>query len=263
MKHFTSLISQIFGKFANYEFPNLLQQYINKTYIKIFDINLDEFPNNYTSLNKLFTRELKTKRELESGFISPSDAKVSAKGEIKDSTAFQIKNMPYSTKSLLSSFTKDEKQIIENGSFLNLYLSPKDYHHYHVPTDMQILKAVHNPGKFYPVNFKFLRKKVNLFIENERVTLLCKTPENKHFFMVFVAALNVGEMIFKFDERLEKNINSQMPSIFTYESLSLKKGDELGYFKMGSTIVLLCEKDLFSPCINENDKVKFGSKIGD
>lgn len=263
MRHLTSLVSQIFGKFADYKFPSLVQNFINKTYIKTFDINLDEFENNFSSLNSLFTRELKLKRDLEDGFISPSDAKVSQFGIIKNNTAFQIKNMPYDTEKLLYSFTQNERQMLENGAFLNLYLSPKDYHHYHVPTDMQILKAVHNPGKFFPVNFKFLNKKLNLFIENERITLLCKTPENRHFFMVFVAALNVGKMIFKFDERLEKNINRESPSVFVYESLNLKKGDELGYFKMGSTIVLLFEKDLFSPCVNTNENVKFASKIGD
>ncbi len=96
---------------------------------------------------------------------------------------------------------ESSKEAIRNGSYVNFYLSPRDYHRYHVPLDMQVIKAVHIPGKLYPVNIPTLKNKVDLFIENERVVLECLSTNGKRFFLVLVGALNVGQMEVAFNRR--------------------------------------------------------------
>jgi transcription antitermination factor NusG len=89
---------------------------------------------------------------------------------------------------------------------MNFYLSPKDYHRYHAPCDFKLLKLIHVPGKLYPVNLKYLKKEFELFVQNERVILECER-DGKIFYMVFVGALNVGQMVFEFENRVETNTN--------------------------------------------------------
>ena len=265
----TSLISRLFGRFASKSFPSFFQTIINKTYTALMHVDLKEFqsPQSYKTLNALFTRQLITPRSFdtaESIFISPCDSFISACGKITDNTALQIKGHSYCVPTLLGDYCalKTKKRLNE-GTYLNFYLSPKDYHRYHVPVDMRIAKAIHIPGKLYPVNFTWLRKVEGLFSENERVVLECYTQENKLFYMVFVGALNVGKMCFTFDERIQTNAKVSLQQCYMYENLTLKKGDELGHFQMGSTIVMLFEKESFTCNVPENMSIRFGMSLGE
>jgi len=105
---------------------------------------------------------------------------------------------------------------------------------------------VHIPGKFYPVNFPSLKKRLNLFIENERVVLQCETMEGKRFYMVLVSALNVGVMKVSFEPRIQTNADVSTEQVYEFQDLYLDKGDDFGCFEMGSTIVILSEKGMFS-----------------
>lgn len=245
----SSCASRVFGSFASKKFPKVLQVCINKTYVKLMKVDLSECLDvtSYSSLNALFTRKLEVKREFidkEDEFISPCDAFISECGDIKEQKALQIKGFEYRVRELLSDFiSKATKDRLIGGKYINFYLSPKDYHRYHVPIDMQVKKAIHIPGKLYPVNFKWLNKIAELFVENERVVLECYTKDKKLFFMVFVGALNVGKMKFVFDKSINTNAKSTKEKLYMYDELWLKKGDELGRFEMGSTIVMLFEKD--------------------
>jgi len=266
-KHITSLISQNFGKFASYEFEPKYQEIINKSYVKLMGLDMSEFeePTSYKTLNKLFTRELKKPREFSKDskdFISPCDSWISELGNINDTDALQIKGMRYDTQGVLGEhFTQDEKDIIKDGQFINFYLSPKDYHRYHIPCDLTVLKAVHIPGKFYPVNLKSLKTRVNLFEENERVVILCETSNKKRFYMVLVSALNVGVMRVSFAPQIQTNADATKSQVYNFGNIKLKKGDDFGCFEMGSTIVILAEKDMLELTIKQNDNVKFGQTI--
>jgi phosphatidylserine decarboxylase len=249
-KHITSLISQNFAKFANKEFPTWFQNIVNKSYVSLMGLDMSEFNDatSYKTLNALFTRRLNNDREFsldEKDFISPCDSLISECGELKKDYALQIKGMKYSSDELLGEhFTQDEKELIHDGSFINFYLSPKDYHRYHIPIDLEVLKVVHIPGKLYPVNFPSLRNKVNLFIENERVVLKCKSANDKIFYMVLVGALNVGVMQVAFEPNIKTNVDAQNSTMYEYNDMKLKKGDDFGCFEMGSTIVILAQKDM-------------------
>ncbi len=259
----SSCFSRIFGSFASKEFCPFVQKMINKTYVKLMKVDLSDFSSaeEYSTLNALFTRALKTPREIESNedeLISPCDAFISECGDIEEQKALLIKGHSYRVRNFLGDYVlKSQKDRLIEGKYLNFYLSPKDYHRYHAPLDMQIKKAVHIPGKLYPVNFTWLKKIPELFIENERVILECYTKEEKLFYMVFVGALNVGKMQFIFDHNIQTNVKSGKEQPYMYENLYLKKGDELGRFEMGSTIIMLFEKDMVELTCKSDNPIKF------
>lgn len=266
-KHMTSALSQAFGKFANKEFAKPIQNFINSSYVKIMGLDMSEFhdPHTYKSLNSLFTRRLREPRvySLDSeDFISPCDSLITECGELKNEYALQIKGMRYKSDELLGEhFSKEEKELINNGTFINFYLSPKDYHRYHMPTNLKVLKAVHIPGKFFPVNIPSLKKRVNLFIENERVVLLCESASKKRFYIVLVSALNVGVMQVSFEPKIKTNADAQKSSVYNYENLYLNKGDDFGCFEMGSTIVILAQKEMLELSVKAGEDVKYAQNI--
>lgn len=265
--HITNKISQYFHKFAQTEFPSAIQNVINNGYVKLLGLDMSEFrdPSSYKTLNALFTRALVAPRKFDMSldtFISPADSFVSEAGDMEAHTALQIKGMSYCVKELFTSNISDENiSKIEHGNFMNFYLSPKDYHRYHSVYSAQILKLIHVPGKLYPVNFKYLNKQESLFVENERVIVECKTSANKLYYMVFVGALNVGKMVFDFEPAVETNIEGQSVKVYEYEDLHIKKGECMGHFKMGSTVLLFWEKDMVNLEDLVNKKVNFTDTI--
>ncbi len=266
-RHITSAISQNFGKFASKEFSSWFQNIVNKSYVGLMGLDMSDFrsPSSYKTLNALFTRKLNEDRKYstcENDFISPCDSLISDCGSLDKNYALQIKGMQYSSDELLGkNFTQEEKNSIHDGEFINFYLSPKDYHRYHIPCDLKVLRAVHIPGKLYPVNLPSLRNKTNLFIENERVVLMCESASGKTFYMVLVGALNVGVMQVSFEPKIKTNANAFEQSVYNYENIELKKGDDFGCFEMGSTIVILAQKDMleFEDLTGQN--VKYGQTI--
>ncbi len=263
--HITNLLSQYFGKFAKTKFPSFIQKIINSSYVKLMKLDMSEFKNakHYKTLNELFTRELVIKREINSSeniFISPTDSLVTECGELKKDIALQIKGMQYSVEELLTYYCRDNYNKIENGQFMNFYLSPKDYHRYHSPIDFKLKKLIHVPGKLYPVNLKYLNKEFELFVQNERVILECES-EGKLFYMVFVGALNVGQMVFTFEPQVETNKDTKEIKVYNYDNIEIQKADCLGYFKMGSTVVMIWEKDFVTVENLLNQNIKFGQKI--
>ncbi|MEA1915114.1 MAG: phosphatidylserine decarboxylase [Campylobacterota bacterium] len=267
--HITNRISRIFGKFASKPFPSVVQNIINYGYVKLLGLDMREFkrPSQYKSLNALFTRALISPRDIdmsEQNFVSPADSFISEAGTLKRSTLMQIKGMDYNVSELLTQHI-DSNNInkVEDGAFMNFYLSPKDYHRYHASYACKVKKLIHVPGVLYPVNFTYLRKEKDLFVQNERVILECETNDGKLFYMVFVGALNVGEMVFEFEPRVETNTNQQDVKVYEYENQTLEKGDCIGWFKMGSTVVMVWEKDLISLNDLVNKKVNFGTIVAD
>ena len=249
-KHITNKISNIFHKFAQTEFPTVIQNIINSGYVKILGLDMSEFnsPSSYKTLNELFTRALNTPREFDhslNNFICPADSFVTEAGKIEDYKALQIKGMSYSVKELLTDKISDENfSKMIDGDFMNFYLSPKDYHRYHNIYNAKATKLIHVPGKLYPVNIPYLNKQDDLFIENERVVLECVTDDGKLFYMVYVGALNVGKMVFDFEPAVETNSDAREVKVYEYEDLQIAKAQCLGHFKMGSTVLVFWEKDM-------------------
>ena len=267
--HITNTISNYFEKFASYEFPKPIQAFINNGYVKILGLDMSEFhtPSSYKNLNALFTRELIAPKNREynqskDDFICVADSFITAQGDLSKNSVLQIKGMEYNIDKLLTDKIDDEnKQKIHDGKYMNFYLSPKDYHRYHSPYGFYLKKLIHVPGKLYPVNFKYLNKQTDLFIENERVIAECETDEGKIFYMVYVGALNVGKMVFIHEPKIETNNDSSEIKVYEYEDLYIKKGECMGYFKMGSTVLVFWEKDMVELEELENQKVRFTQQI--
>ncbi len=266
-RHITSLISQNFGKFASKEFSPWFQKIVNSSYVGLMGLDMSEFApsGTYKSLNALFTRKLREDRKYSqdtNDFISPCDSFIPECGTLDKDYALQIKGMQYKADDFIGSeFTQKQKNEIHDGTFINFYLSPKDYHRYHMPMDLKILKAVHVPGKFYPVNIPSLRKRLNLFIENERVVIHCETMGGKRFFMVLVSALNVGVMQVSFESKIQTNAVATTPQAYEFDNLFMKKGDDFGCFEMGSTIIILAEKGMLDLDVKAGEDVKYAQTI--
>jgi len=266
-KHFTSVISNVFGKFASKRFPSIIQHMINASYVKLMGLDMSEFraPATYETLNALFTRALEVERPMpkaKRALISGVDALVTDYGTIKEGKAYQIKGMSYSIGKLFGEYHKEAASWVEGGEFMNFYLSPKDYHRYHMPFDLKIHALTHIPGKLYPVNFPLLRNKKDLFIENERVIIECEDDKGRMHILVLVGALNVGKMIVTFEPRVQTNSDIREPQHYRYEDLYLKRGELFGWFEMGSTILTFSQKGAIVPQVAINQKVRFGEVIG-
>ena len=266
MAHYSNWISQQFGRFASKTFTPWFQKIINRTYVRLMDLEMCEFERaeSYQSLNALFTRHLKAPRTFSSDasdMIAPCDALVSERAQIDGALAMQIKGMHYNVDALLGTeIDEASRKRVRGGDYINFYLSPRDYHRYHIPCDTQILKAVYIPGKLYPVNMPALRNIASLFVENERVVLECESA-GKRFFMVMVGALNVGKMQIAFEPQIQTNATVDTVQCYTYENLWQSKGDDFGCFEMGSTIVILSEKGLFEYQVSCGEKVRYGETI--
>lgn len=220
-------------------------------------------PDTYPSLNALFTRELIVPRSINPNdtLISPVDSVVTEVDIISQGKCYQIKDMSYDIASLLGE--NYDSTVLEGGSYANFYLSPRDYHRYHAPCDVTIKSITHIPGKLYPVNTIFLNKIDGLFAQNERIIMETNTAYEKKLFIVLVGALNVGKMDIAFDKTIQTNASAKSVRYTTYENLFLKKGELIGWFEMGSTVLLFSEKDGLVFDLQASQKVSFGEKIGE
>ncbi len=265
-RHYTAVVSLLFGKFAGKAFPASIQRVINKSYVSLMGLDMHEFkdPTEYPTLNALFTRAFEVDRTIiedENIMIAPADSLVTDFGTIREGQAYQIKGMEYQIEELFGykHFGKAEK--LEGGEFINFYLSPKDYHRYHMPMDLVVKSLTHIPGKLYPVNMPLLRNKPNLFIENERVVIDCVDGRGFVHILILVGALNVGKMVVTFEEQVKTNSDIREPQHYAYTNISLKKGELFGWFEMGSTILTFSQKGAIVPEVSLNQKISFGEKI--
>jgi len=266
-KHYTSVISHYFGKFASKSFSSPIQNFINQSYVKLMGLDMSAFeaPSSYPTLNKLFTRAFVTPPALpedKNALVSGVDALITDAGTITEGKAYQIKGMSYDIERLFGEYHRDLASKVEGGEFINFYLSPKDYHRYHMPMTLKILSLTHIPGKLYPVNFPLLRNMQDLFIENERVVIECEDEKGRTQVLVLVGALNVGKMVVTFEENIRTNSEIRAPKHYTYENLTLERGELFGWFEMGSTILTFSEKGSIFPEVAINQKVSFTDVLG-
>lgn len=252
----TLIISKLFEYFSHFRFYTPIQVFINRTYIKLFNISLDEFDTiqSYKSLNSLFIRSLIKDRDysLDNNIlISPSDGVITECGKCINGIAMQIKGKQYSVADFIYHELGDEYD------YINIYLSPKDYHRFHAPTDLIIKKIRFVKGALYPVNNIALKNIDNLFSKNKRVILECIDTKGDNFFIIAIGALNVGRI----QIHMAPNIINQKDNIeIDIDNIKINKGDEIGYFEMGSTIVMITTKWCYNA---ESDKsIRYGDNIG-
>jgi phosphatidylserine decarboxylase len=207
--------------------------------VALFSLDLSECApiESYRNLQELFTRKLNIPRtnKKPGKFISPVDGVVRQFGQL-DNTLLRIKGKKYDLKTLTG------EDDVPNGEFINLYLSPKNYHRFHAPCDIKILNKTLIPGKLYPVNSLFQWLKV--YTKNKRVVLKCQTKNKKLMYLVFVGAMNVGNII-------------------VHTQNKFRQGDEIGYFELGSSVIIITEENTLDFCdLKINQQIRYGDEIG-
>jgi len=211
------------------------------------DMNEAENPDiaSYKSFNEFFTRPLKAGvRPLAAAdFVCPVDGAISQFGSIDDHHILQAKGHRFTTTELVGGDAALAAQF-RHGSFANLYLSPKDYHRLHMPCDGRLTRMIYVPGALFSVNPTTARGVPNLFARNERVVCVFESPEHGPFVLVLVGATIVGSMATVWHGVVNPTRTNKV-SEWNYEDqdIVLKKGEEMGRFLLGSTIVMLFRQD--------------------
>jgi len=242
------LLTIVAGKLANYEGGNLTT-FVIGWFIKRYNVNMSEAaePNvsAYKTFNSFFTRALKQglRPLAQARFICPVDAAVSQFGNIKADQIFQAKGHSYSTAVLLAGYPDDAKRY-ENGYFACLYLSPRDYHRVHMPCNGVLQRMTYVPGDLFSVNPATAQGVPSLFARNERVVCEFSSVQHGNFVMVLVGATIVGSMATVWHGIVNPPRIGHIER-FNYENknITLSQGDEMGRFLLGSTVVMLFEKD--------------------
>ncbi len=245
-----------------------------RCFSKLFRVNLAEAvqpsPESYATFNDFFTRSLKPElRPLSQGqhtLASPVDGTVSQCGPINAGRIVQAKGHDYSVLELLGG-KPQYADYFSNGQFITLYLSPRDYHRIHMPLDGKLLTQLHIPGRLFSVAGHTARTVPRLFARNERVVALFDTDFGK-LAMVLVGAINVAaiETVWA---GLVTPPKGRTISEKTYAAvdapLAYRKGEEMGRFNMGSTVILLMERPChFLPAKSRAEaSVKLGEKLAD
>jgi phosphatidylserine decarboxylase len=204
----------------------------------------------FNSFNAFFTRELrKGVRPIALGenvITSPVDGAISQIGPISGGRIVQAKGRHYSVVELLGGDEGLAEQF-EQGQFATIYLSPKDYHRIHMPMTGTLTKMAYIPGKLFSVNPRTARTVPNLFARNERVVTVFDTDQGP-IVMVLVGAIFVGSMETVWSGQITPPYGRQI-QYWNYsgeEAITLQKGQEMGRFNMGSTVVILLPKQAAS-----------------
>ncbi|MFD1109732.1 archaetidylserine decarboxylase [Pseudoroseomonas ludipueritiae] len=214
-------------------------------FVARYGVDMNEAENadlaSYKSFNEFFTRPLKAGiRPLAAAdFVCPVDGAISQFGAIDDHHILQAKGHRFTTTELVGGDATLAAQF-RHGSFANLYLSPKDYHRLHMPCDGRLMRMIYVPGTLFSVNPTTARGVPRLFARNERVVCVFESPEHGPFVMVLVGATVVGSMATVWHGVVNSKRGNQL-SEWTYadQDILLKKGEEMGRFLLGSTIVML------------------------
>ena len=236
-------ITALAGKLASANAGRLTTSVI-KWFVKRYQVNMDEAEQpditSYESFNDFFTRPLKkgARRITKADFICPVDGAISQFGDIKADQIFQAKGHQYSTLAMLAG-DKTLAARFQNGHFATLYLSPKDYHRIHMPCDGTLKSMTYVPGDLFSVNPTTAQGVPGLFARNERV--ICEF-DSAHgvFVLILVGATIVGSMATVWHGVVNPpRLGSVNTWTYEKQSISLKQGEEMGRFLLGSTVVML------------------------
>ncbi|MDE2077820.1 MAG: phosphatidylserine decarboxylase [Burkholderiales bacterium] len=234
-----------------------------------YGVNMDEAANpdfsTYPTFNEFFTRPLKAgvRPLANTALVSPVDGAISQLGPIKKDQIFQAKGHHYSTRALVGGDAKLAAEF-EDGTFATIYLSPKDYHRIHMPCDGRLTRMIYVPGDLFSVNPATARGVPGLFARNERVVCVFETATGP-FVLTLVGATIVGSMATVWHGVVNPPRTRKVREWrYDDQNIVLKKGDEMGRFLLGSTVVLLFPKEghvQFNPSWEAARPVRMGEAM--
>ena len=255
------------GKLAGMHAGGLTTRVI-KWFVGRYGVNMDEAANpdvsSYPSFNEFFTRALRDGvRPLdEAELVSPVDGAISQFGPIVRDQIFQAKGHAYSTTALVGG-DAELAAGFRDGSFATLYLSPRDYHRIHMPCDGRLTRMIYVPGELFSVNPTTARGVPGLFARNERVVCVFESAFGP-FVLVLVGATIVGSMATVWHGVVNPPRSAEVRE-WRYEDkdIQLKKGEEMGRFLIGSTVVMLLPKPRvkFNPAWAAGAAVRMGEAM--
>lgn len=258
--------SRAFGAFTRLNIPPFTR-WARSAFARYYKLNMaeSEYPlSHYKNIGELFIRRLKPGARIidNAEIVSPVDGVLSQTGTFDDGkqTLIQTKGKFYELKDLL----RDDEMAarFEEGAFATIYLAPFNYHRIHSPVKGDLVDASYCPGTLWPVNAGSVERVEGLFCINERLTSRIRLEDGSEILVVKVGATNVGRIgvVYSDDllvnagklDRSKKRLDWQPTGNFHFE-----KGDELGRFEMGSTVILIVDKK-----IRERHPDLFKSRLG-
>jgi len=236
------------GRFANAR-AGCLTTAVIRWFVNYYNVNMQEANEpdieKYATFNDFFTRSLRADARplAPADFLCPIDGAVSQLGQIQGDQIFQAKGHLYSTAALLGGDTALAAKF-QNGNFVTLYLSPKDYHRVHMPCEGKLKRMIYVPGALFSVNPVTARGVPNLFTRNERVICEFESSQMGSFVLVLIGATIVGSMATVWHGVVNPPRTDEIRTWeYADENIVLKKGEEMGRFLLGSTVVMLFPKD--------------------
>jgi phosphatidylserine decarboxylase len=240
-------------------------------FTRIYGINMQEAEHesgkSYNSVNAFFTRALKAgARPIDQdpeAIVSPVDGTVSESAPIRDQQIIQAKGREYSVLELLGG-DKALAEQFKDGDFSTIYLSPKDYHRIHMPCDGRLVSMRHVPGRLFSVNPRTTRSVPRLFARNERVINIFET-EFGPMALIMVGAIFVSSMETVWHGEVNTTRRGNIRQWEYDGSLKLAKGDEMGRFNMGSTVILLYPQGAVeqNALMESGQALRLGQRIAD
>jgi phosphatidylserine decarboxylase len=260
------LLCRLTGRLSDLRLPKVLLARVIRAYARVYGVDLSEAelpPESYRSFNDFFTRRLAAGRRVitrQPGcVVSPSDSQLSTIGEApRDGRLEQVKGRGYSIEALLGS-AEDARPFV-TGVHATLYLSPAMYHRVHSPVDGRIRSWRYLPGRLFPVNRAGVRSIPGLFTRNERVAVFIDTDAHGPVAVVLVGASNVGRVSLAFTD-LVTNRGARAGDVVPRGPITLCRGDELGTFNLGSTVVLLVADPALVPAAAKGELVRVGQPL--
>jgi len=264
------LLSRFGGWLANCEIPRV-KNYLIRYFLNRYIVNLQEAeesnPYHYPSFNAFFTRTLRMDvRPIAihgNALISPADGTVSQIGDIDDGAMIQAKGHTFSVTDLLGG-NIEVAATFQSGHFLTVYLAPQDYHRVHIPVDGTLTKMIYVPGRLFSVNTQTTQVVPNLFARNERVIILFNTSVGK-VAVILVGAMIVGSIETVWAGTITPFSRRCLIHQWDYDNpIDFKRGDEIGHFKFGSTVIVLLEQKAiqWNAEIVPTQSVRMGQALG-
>ncbi len=245
-----------------------------RSFIRLFDVDMNDAvapdAGSYHNFNDFFTRPLKPSArpfpKNADGIISPVDGRVSQAGHISGERLIQAKGCNYTLEALLGG-NADQVAQFANGEFATLYLSPRDYHRIHMPCPGRLLETTYIPGRLFSVAPHTVRALPGLFTRNERLVCLFDTPLGP-MALIMVGAIFVSCMETVWggivNPRMGLKLEQTVFGSSGAASIALDRGEEMGRFNMGSTVILLFAENRmdWSVELQTGSPVRLGQVIG-
>ncbi|MBT8077110.1 MAG: phosphatidylserine decarboxylase [Gammaproteobacteria bacterium] len=266
-KHFITAIVYRLTRIRLRSFKNLLIRAFAKTYGVDTDEAADAVPEGYADFNAFFTRSLKpgSRPVAAEAVVSPVDGTVSAAGDIQERQLLQAKGRYYELADLLASDI-DDATAYDGGKFATIYLAPHNYHRVHCPVDAQLRRARYVPGDLFSVNVATVSLLPELFARNERLIMHFDTARGP-MMLLFVGALNVGSITTNWTGEIRpvrRGVVQDLTLDPDAQRAQIKKGELLGWFNMGSTVILLFPRNrvTWDAGLAAGNTLRMGEAIG-